>query len=266
MTPYRAVLVARALVGPLALLFAGGIGSAAGTAAPSSFQLVLDGKHQPAVDSPVGFWHVGEFTASTPFCSSGSATTLGVTGTSPADAQATRLLTCADGRGSATALVISVDSEHGGAGEWRVVAGTGPYTRLRGRGTFRSARTGGDPGDHGSITFRSSWTGIADYDNTPPTISISRARVTKLRRLSGSYLLRVAFSAQEASGAVRYRIAVSCKGTFLASRVGETLSGKASAAIRMRVAKGVRRLRVEITASDALGNESKLSRDVVLPR
>jgi hypothetical protein len=266
MTPDRSVLAACALIALIAMSAVGVVKSAASTTAPSSFELVLEGRHEPAADAPLGFWHVGQFTATGRFCSSGSATTLGVKGTTPADAEATRLLTCADGSGSATAVVVSIDSEHGGAGEWRVVSGTGQYERLRGRGTFRSVRTGGDPSDHGSITFRSSWTGIADQEDMPPALAISRAGVTRLRGRAGLYLLRVAFSAQETSGAVRYRIAVHGKGTFLASRLGTTQSGRASAAIRVRAPKSVRRLRVEITASDPLGNESKLTREVALPR
>jgi hypothetical protein len=266
MPPYRFIVAARALIALLAMSAVGVIASSASTAAPSSIELVFEGWHEPAADSPVGFWHVGPFSASDPFCLSGSVATLGVRGTSPALGEATRLLTCADGSGSATALVVSPDGEHGGAGEWRLVSGTGKYERLRGRGTFRSVRTGGDPHDHGTITFRSSWTGIADHEDTPPAIAISRASVTKLRRPTGSYVVRVAFSAQESSGAVRYRIAVYGKGAFLASRLGETQSGRASAAIRVRAPRSLRRLRVEITASDPLGNESKLTRDVALPR
>lgn len=255
MTLNRSVLPASTLIGLFAI---GALPSAAGTAAPSSFELVFEGRHEAAAE----LRHTGSFTASSPFCSSGSATTLRVTG----DATGTRLLTCADGSGSATALVVSIVGEHGGAGVWRIASGTGQYTSLRGRGTFRSTRTAGDPGDHASITFRSTWTGIADHDDTPPAIAISRASVTKLRRPAGSYVLRVAFSAREASGAVRYRIAISGKGAFLASRLGETPSGKASVAIRVRPAKHTRRLRIEITTSDPLGNETASSRDVTLPR
>lgn len=267
MNPQRFLVTTGALSAIGLMLAVGVAASEARTAAPPTFQLAFDGRHEPAADSPMGFWHVGRFTASGSFCSSGNATTLRVTGNSPADAEATRLLTCADGSGTATALVVSIDSEHGGAGVWRIVSGTGEHASLRGRGTFRSTRTGGDPADHGSITFRSSWTGVADRDDTAPSIAVSRASVTKLRRPPGSYLLRVAFSAQDTTGnAVRYLVDVSGKGTFLASRVGETQSGRASASIRLRPQKNVRRLRISITASDPLGNERKLTRDVALPR
>lgn len=251
----------------ISVLATGAIGANGRTSAPSSFQLVFEGRHEAAGDSPIGFWHVGKFTATGAFCSSGRATTLAVRGNTPADAEGTRLLTCADGSGSATALVVSIDSEHGGTGAWRIVSGTGEYSKLRGRGTFRSTLTGGDLSDHESITFRSSWTGVADRDDSPPSVAVSRASAAKLRGRPGSYVVTIAFSAQEAPGnAVRYLIDVRGRGRFLASRVGEMQSGKMSAAIRVRPEKSVRRLRLEITASDPLGNERKVSRDLTLPR
>jgi hypothetical protein len=251
----------------LAGLAAGAIGANGRTAGPSQFELVFDGRHEAASDSPVGFWHTGRFTATGAFCSAGSAVTLEVRGNTPADTEGKRLLTCADGSGSATAVVLPMDSEHGGTGAWRIVAGTAAYAKLRGRGTFRGVRTGGDPSDHGSITFRSTWSGVADRDDTPPSIAVTRVSVAKLGRPSGSYVVAIAFAAQEAPGnAVRYLIDVRSRGRFLASRVGEMASGKTSAAIRVRPAKNVRRLRVEITASDPLGNERTVSRDLRLPR
>jgi hypothetical protein len=251
----------------LAGLATGAIGAHGRTAGPSPFALVFDGRHEAAADSPVGFWHEGRFTATGAFCSAGSARTLEVRGNTPGDAEGKRLLTCGDGSGSVTALVLPMDGEHGGTGVWRIVAGTGAYVKLRGRGTFTGVRTGGDPADHGSITFRSTWSGVVDRDDTPPDIAVTRVRVAKLGRPSGSYLLAIAFSAQEAPGnAVRYLIDVSGRGRFLASRVGEMASGKTSAAIRVRPAKNVRRLHVEITASDPLGNERTVSRDLRLPR
>ena len=235
-------------------------------AALRSFELVFDGRHEPAPESPVGLWHVGRFTASGTFCTSGNATTLGVTGTTPADAEATRLLTCDDGSGSATALVVSIDSEHAGSGNWRIISGTGPYEKLRGRGRFASVRTGGDPLDHGTITFRSTWAGAADLDDLAPIIAISKASAAKLRGPKGSYLLRVAFSAQDNPGnAVRFRVTVSGGKFTLASKSGETASGTASAVVRVRPAKPLRILRLEITASDPLGNESKVMRPLRLP-
>lgn len=262
MTKWAATLAA-SLVG---LIATGAMAALAGSAAPSSFELVFEGRHEAAPESPVGFWHVGPFAASGAFCPSGDTATLGVTGTTPADAEATRLLTCDDGSGSATALVISIDREHGGSGNWRIISGTGQYEKLRGQGRFLSVRTSGDPLDHGTIAFRSNWTGEAALDDLAPAIDISRASAAKLRRPKGSYVVRVVFSARDLPGnAVRYLITVSGGKFTLDSKAGETASGAASAVFRVRPAKTVRTLRLEITASDPLGNESKLTRSLRLP-
>jgi hypothetical protein len=260
----------RLLVAALAAIAASAVGpisSSAGTTAPPSFELVFDAHREPADFSPIGSVPVGSFTASGSFCPSGRATTIDVR--AEATIQLVRLLTCADGSGSATAIVsfASGSFEDSTTGAWRIVSGTGQYTNLRGRGTFSAVRTGGDPNDLESITFRSTWKGVADHDNAPPAIAFSRTSVTKLRRPAASYVLRVAFSAEDAPGSpVLYRATVTARGAFLGSKVGETASGKASAAIRLRAPKGVRRLRIEIAASDALGNESKVSRGVALPK
>jgi hypothetical protein len=103
-------------------------------------------------------------------------------------------------------------------------------------------------------------------ERTPPAVDISRASVAKLRRPPGSYVLRLTFSLRDAPGnLVRYRIAVVGNGRFLASRLGATRSGRAAATIRVRPARKVRRLRIEITATDPLGNAAKASRSVSLP-
>jgi hypothetical protein len=107
----------------------------------------------------------------------------------------------------------------------------------------------------------------ATGERTPPEIHISRTRVAKLRTPPGSYVLRLTFSVRDAPGnLVRYRIAVVGKGRFLASRLGATRSGSASAAIRVRPSRTVRTLRIAITASDPQGNAATVSRSVTVPR
>jgi hypothetical protein len=103
-------------------------------------------------------------------------------------------------------------------------------------------------------------------ERTPPAIDISRASVAKLRRPPGSYALRLTFSVRDAPGTlVRYRVAVVGNGRFLASRLGATRSGRATATIRVRPPRKVPRLRIEITASDPRGNEATAVRVVKLP-
>jgi hypothetical protein len=103
-------------------------------------------------------------------------------------------------------------------------------------------------------------------ERTPATIDISRPSVAKLQSPPGAYVVRLKFSVRDAPGnLVRYRIAVVGNGRFLASRLGATRSGRAAATIRVRPARKVRRLRIEITATDPLGNTAKASRSVSLP-
>jgi hypothetical protein len=250
----------------IGLLGVSGVFVVAARAASSPFELVFDGRHEPDPASPRGFWHVGPFRASGALCSSGDGLTLRVTGDSPTNAEATRLLTCEDGSGSATALVVPSDAEHGGSGLWRIVSGTGQYAKLRGRGTFTSVRVGGDPSNHGSIVFRSTWTGVADLDDEAPVISISRASAAKLRRPKGVYRLGIAFSANDTSGnGVRYRITIRGGGSTFATRAGETASGTTSVSLRVRPWSGVRRIGLQITASDPVGNERTMARSLRLP-
>jgi hypothetical protein len=259
-------LVLSLVIALVGLLGVSAVFAVAARAASSSFELVFDGRHEPDAASPMGFWHVGPYRASGAFCSSGNGFTLGVTGNSPATAEATRLLTCGDGTGSATALVVSIDAEHSGSGSWRIVSGTGQYAKLRGRGTFASVRVGGDPSDHGSIVFRSTWTGVADLDDEAPAISVSRASAAKLRRPKGSYRVGIAFSANDTPGnVVRYRITIRGGGSTVGGRAGETASGTASVALRVRPRKGLRRIGLQITASDPLGNERTIARSLKLP-
>jgi hypothetical protein len=244
-------------------------GSAAGglgvRTAPSSFQLVFEGRDEPAPDAPGGWMHVGPFTASGPFCSSGHVTQLDARQSTQSESIVTRLHTCDDGSGSATALIESGVDEHGGRGAWRIVSGTGRYEELRGQGTFKSVRTSRSPTP--PMTFVSTWNGVVDLDDTPPVLTVSQAAAAKLRRPRGSYRLRVEFSAVDAPGnAVRYLIAIRGGGWTLASTGGETATGGARVSLLARPTKRIRTLRVELTASDPLGNQSKLSVRVALPR
>jgi hypothetical protein len=162
----RSVLGTCALVALIAMSGVGVVTSAAGAAAPSSLELVFEGRYDETLQPE------GEFTASGPFCSSGRMTTplqLAVVEGSP------RLLTCEDGSGSIVALVRPRLEQPAGVGSWKITSGTGDYAKLRGRGTFASHQT--DPGllDHGWFTFRSTWTGMAYLDDLAPAIDISRA-------------------------------------------------------------------------------------------
>ncbi len=237
-------------------------------AAPSPFEIVIDGFRSPA--TPVekffsGFRNEGRFSASSPFCSSGYAVDLEWLGPLGL-VHGTRQFSCSDGSGSITARqrVLETDLNTYLKGDWKVFAGTGPYAKLRGKGTFATVLSGDD---FATRTFRETWNGLVDFDDTPPTVAITTAKTQKLRRPAGAYTIRVALSARDerADTAVAYKISIRSGDREAASKVGET-SGTASATLRVRLWKSERRtLRLVIVGSDAVGNEHAVSRLLKLP-
>lgn len=239
-------------------------------AAPSSFELVIDGFRSPAAPIEAffaGFRNEGPFTASASFCSSGYAVDLEWLGPL-GSVHGTRQFTCSDGSGSVTARqqVLRTDLVTFLEGDWQIAEGTGRYATLRGKGTFATALSG-NPIDPATRTFRETWRGVVDFDDTPPTVAISRASAERLRRPAGAYRIRIGISARDgsAANAVSYRIAVRSGGRELASKSGETTSGTASTVFRVRPNKNLRSLRLVIVASDPLGNERTVTRSLRLP-
>ncbi len=254
------------MIGLAGVVLVGAVTALAGRTAAGPFELTFDGRHEADPESPVGFRHVGPFTASGVFCASGQARTVGGIGATPL----TRLLTCDDGSGAATALFVPPDSEHGGSGTWRIVSGTGKYGKLRGQGRFTSVRTGGDPLDHGSITFRSVWTGVADLDDAPPSIAVSRATAAKLRRPNGAYSVKLALALRDnvEGNAVSYTLRVrTSSGIELARRFGTARAEAVSMTMRVRPLNArARSILLQLTAEDPVGNEATGSRVLRLPR
>ena len=238
-------------------------------AAPGPFEIVIDGFRSPA--TPVekffsGFRNEGPFSASTPFCSSGYAVDLDWLGPLGL-VHGTRQFSCSDGSGSITARqrVLETDLNTYLKGDWRVVEGTGPYAKLRGKGTFATVM-GGD--DFATRTFRETWNGVVDFDDTAPTVAITAVKAQKLRRPTGAYSIRVVLTTRDekAETAVAYRISIRSGDREAASKSGETTSGTVSATLRVRLWKSERRtLRLVIVGSDALGNEHVVSRLLKLP-
>lgn len=225
-------------------------------ASVSSFEFVFDGRHVPAtIPSESGVMHVGTFTASAPFCASGTVVDLEFQGP-PA---VLRAYTCDDGTGSMIVRSTTPRFEHdtGGSGRWAILDGTGQYASLRGKGDWTSARLGGDPTDFGTITFRSTSRGIADLDADAPQIVVTRSSATRLRRPVGVYLVRLGFSARDnvEGNVASYRVTIKAGAYDLAFRRGATIAGTASLALRVRPPKGSRRIQIVIAASDPLGNE-----------
>ena len=228
-----------------------------GSAAPS-FHLVFDGKHSP------NLLHEGPFTTSSSLCPSGYATD--VSKNDPT-LPAIRRFTC-DAGGDFTARVSSLIAEHGGRGTWQIVDGSGPLADLRGKGTFTSVPLSGSPDDPESITFRSSWDGVAALDVAAPTITIVSAAAHKLLRPKGTYQLRIAISLADGASPTSYTfVAVDPRKPFepLGLKSGQTSAGSLTAVLRVRPAKRTRALRLRVDASDPFGNSSFLAKPLRLP-
>lgn len=254
--------------GIAALLGVGALVTGLGRASPSPFDLVMrDGFHSsagPADKFVLGFRHEGPFTASAPFCFSGYALDLVLV--PPLEL---RQFTCADGSGSITVrkFVVRADAQYTHEeGTWTIIEGTGRYSTLRGKGTSVLDTISGDPANHITTRYNETWGGVIDFDTTRPALRISQASVKRLSRPNGAYRIHVVCSARDepADSAVAYAITVSGGGAFF-RRSGTVTSGTISITFRVRPAKGVRKLRLTIVASDPVGNETKVTRNLRLP-
>jgi hypothetical protein len=233
-------------IAAVALLGTGG----AGVAAPTSFQLVFDGKHQ------ANLLHEGTFTTLFSSCPAGTAKDVSIL-------TALRQFACDTG-GSFTATVGRLSAEHGGTGTWQIVSGTGSLADLRGKGNFTSVRTGGDPNDPETITFRSTWTGLADLDATPPVTRVAHWHAKKLERPKRTYTVKLTLSLTDnGGGAVSYALQLADPrkpSSALVFKTGKTSSGTVTKSFRIKVRKGTRRLRVKVDAGDAVGNQSSFAK------
>lgn len=260
----------RAVLGVLVVVVGGGAVLTAGAgAAPSSFEIVIDGFRSPAGPPQkffAGFRNQGPFAASTPLCSSGYAVDLEWLG--PLGfVHGVRQFTCTDGSGGVTARqrVLRSDFTTYLEGDWQIVEETDRYATLRGKGTFATALSG-DPEEPGTRTLRETWRGLVDFDNVPPTIAISRARAERLRGRQRAYRIPIvlSFLDDNEGNAVSYRITLRSGSSELASASGETTSGTASTTFQLRPKKNVRSVRLVIVASDPLGNERTITRRLSL--
>jgi hypothetical protein len=240
------VLIASAAMASIA-------GASGARTAASPFQLVFDGRHN------ADLLHEGTFTSSAPFCPSGRA--VDVTIDSGTDS-ATRRFTC--GSGDFTARVTPLPAEHGGGGSWQIVAGTGPLANLRGRGRWTSVRLGGTSADPATITFRSTWEGVVDFDVSPPAVAVAKAVARKLRRPKGIYSLRLVLTLGDPeANPVTYRLKVIVPRKPvdpLVSRAGETSASAVTFVLRVHPTGRTRALKVRLDATDPVGNASTAAR------
>jgi hypothetical protein len=237
--------------------------SAAG-ATPTQFHLTVVGRiGQAFVATPL---HEGTFSASAPFCSSGSAIDLWASATRPKVSY--RMLTCDDGSGALTVRLVGTAAEHtpGRTGIWQVIEGTGSYAELRGMGTLTGVRLGDDAAQPETLRFRTEWKGLIDFDVVAPPIVVLRSSSSE--RPDGSYVVNVAFTAADDidGNRVSYRVTASRSRWLLASRQGDLLTGKTSVSLRIRPLGRPRTIRLEIEAWDPVGNVRSVARSQELPR
>jgi hypothetical protein len=237
-------------------------------AAPAPFTLVFHGSFVPNRDigSTFGVASVGPFSASAPFCPSGQAIDTAHVRTATVYF-ALRRFTCDDGSGTVTARIQDFRAEIGANLErtWKILSGTGDYARLRGQGTFEGVQTGGGDSPE-TKTFIATWRGVADFDDIAPAVQITRATATKLGRPNGAYLVRLAFSVRDdvETNAVSYEAKVRAGAFETVPRKGDTRSGTVSLSLRLRPPRGMRTVRIVITASDPVGNERTVTRSLRL--
>jgi hypothetical protein len=213
----------------------------------------------------------GTFTSGAPFCGSGTAETAEPSGPF---VHLIRRYTCADGSGSVTVRISRLDAEFttGSSGEWEITEGSGQYEGLHGKGTYSGELLGGNPADlRAPITFRTRALGFAAVDTAQPSIAITSASATKLRRPAGAYLIRVAFSLRDdVEGLpVVYELKVTegRRYLYLNGTMGETASGSVSTTLRIwPSSKRMRSVNLHVRATDWIGNEQLVVHSLKLPR
>jgi hypothetical protein len=216
--------------------------------ASSTFQLIFDGHHVVAsFPTPTGLAHVGTFTTSSPLCPSGHAEDIAQT-----DQVATRVFTCDASGATFTAVISPHLAEHGGVGVWKIASGTGPLEDLRGKGRFSSVLVSGDPNDFLSVVFRSTWSGAIGLDTVPPNVAL-------VRETRKGTKVTLAFSVADAdSNPVSYAVVVTDSHlSTLVRRFGSASSSTVAVSFR---AKRGQKVRLDVEASDAVGNATSLKK------
>jgi hypothetical protein len=263
--------IAAVAVGLAGLTGVGVVAAVAGGSAAGSFELVLEGRHEAMPVStafPNGLRHTGTFSSGVPFCASGTA--VDVTSDASLETADSRVYTCDDGSGTLT-IAAEPFYEHNDpwSAHWSIVEGTGRYAGLRGQGAYRGEIVSGDPSQPLTVTYRSTLQGVADADAVAPTIAVVSAKATKLGRPAGAYSLKLTLMIRDdvEGNPVAYTLTVVGGGAELARKTGTTASLSVSATIRVRPAsKRVRTLRIQVTATDPVGNEASYARSIKLPR
>jgi hypothetical protein len=142
---------------------------------------------------------------------------------------------------------------------WKIISGTGKYATLRGNDTYTGEIIGGDPSDPISVIYRTTWTGMVEFDATPPVVGVA-ATATRLKQPAGAYSVRISLVVrnEEPGSRIAYRVVVRAGSFFVpgGSKRGATTSGRAVLTLRVKPPRSARTVQVIVKASDPIGNES----------
>ena len=230
------------------------------------FMLVFEGSRTASSETEtfaLGFRDEGLFTALAPMCDTGLAVAIE---NRLADGWMTELrrFECGGGAGSIIARTWLLDGDPSlgyEAGAWLIVAGTGAYEGLRGKGTYVRAFLEGEPASIAEV-----WRGLVDYDDTAPEVALGKISVTTPHQPGGAYLIRLRLSARDPAGGQVTFLVTARSSILLAAKYDTAPSGSASVVLRMRPRAGERRVRLEVAANDQVGNERTVVRVLNLPR
>jgi hypothetical protein len=197
----------------------------------------------------------GSFTALPPLCETGRA----IDGERLVDhglLRGLRRFDCGvDGSVSAHTWLLAGDSSWGyEEGAWQIVAGTGAYERLRGKGTFIRATL-----EDGSGSAEL-WQGVVDFDDVPPQVTVRGISVDRPRWPGGAYTVRVSFVARDASGGPVSYLVAARSSVLLAASYGIARPGTTAVALRVRPRAAEQSVSVEIEAVDQVGNVRTVAR------
>ncbi len=222
------------------------------------FTLVFEGSRVAAQEIDMfafGARDEGSFEAGPPLCDAGSAVDLEQR---LADGWMTglRRFDCEGGDGSVIARTWVLDGDpswgyEGGA--WQIIEGDGDFKRLRGKGTY--ARVLLDDGATSEV-----WRGVVDFDDVAPQVTVRKITLERPRRPGGAYVVRVSFRAHDDfGGPVSYLVTARSR-FLLAAKYDTALPETSSVVLHVRPRTDDRMVRLEIEASDPLGNVRSIAR------
>jgi hypothetical protein len=153
-------------------------------------------------------------------------------------------------------------------GTWQIVEGTGSYTSFRGKGEVTGIPLSGSPQQPQTLTLSCDVAGNRRLRRPVPGDRDLAPERHQLRRPSGAYMIRIAFSARDnvQENTVLYGVRAYWPGaSHFVVKQGQTGSGELTVSLRVRLTTSARRVQLKVTASDPLGNEGALTRLVRLP-